>query len=115
MTKTTFIDLDAVVSNPVTISFQGVDHKLKPVTVEDFVANMKEIQELGTAPGFDKELDLTLRMLSRAFPSITKESFGSMSIEQMQRLVSTIHEMNGQEAGMKSAEEAAAKNPPQAA
>ena len=113
--STKFINLDELVSEKISIRFKGVDHELKTVTVEDFIVNIKEIQEIGTAPGMEREIELTMNLLCRAFPTMTRDLFVSMTMDQMQKLTELAHNNNGQTASNADADAAAAQNPPKAA
>ena len=109
------IDLDAVVEDTLAVRLHGKSHELKPVSFGDFLQNMKDLEKMGKAPSVEEELELTKRLLLRAFPSMTSEDIDAMTMGQMKLIVSEAHKFNGQDDGAKSATEEAKANPPQAA
>lgn len=114
MTKTpgvTYFDLDDVLQDKIVIKLFGEEHTLRPVTVEDFINNTKEQEQLETVPEHDLagQLGLTKQMLLRAFPTLPEDIFSRMTMLQLNKLVQLAHGMNGQkEAEAKSAEVASA-------
>ncbi len=110
----TYIDLDAVAEREVVVVIGGQEHKLVPVSVDDFVANTRMIAELGSLEGdAEKTLKLTKDLLVQAFPTMTIDQIGKMSMTQMNKLVELAHGANGQKAAEASAAEAeATANPP---
>ena len=110
-----YIDLDKLVDDAVVIKFKGVEHTLKPVTMKNFIVNVRDIQEIGTAPGIEKEIELSVQMLVRAFPTMTRELFEEMTLDQLKQLTHLAHANNGQTDSAVEADAAANENPPVAA
>lgn len=111
-----YIDLDAVAQEDVVVRIAGKDHPLVPVSVDNFIANTRMIEKLGDLTGnAEATLDLTKDLLLQAFPSMTAEQIGKMSMTQMGKLVELAHGANGQKAATDTAAvEAAKANPPTA-
>jgi hypothetical protein len=116
MSNITYFDLDAVVPDQVIVKLKGVEHPLKPVSVDDFVQNTKMLQAIegDGAEDFEATMAHTKDLLSRAFPTMTPAIIGSMSMLQMNKLIEFAHGINGQKAAEVSAAAVAAENPPKA-
>ena len=113
MSNPTYLDLDAVDAEvDVTINFKGVKHKLVPITVEAFIANMKAVQKLGVSADTEAETNMLLEMLMHAFPTMTMADLRSMSLSQMAELMNFAKKYNGQEKTEQAMEAEAAANPP---
>ena len=70
-TTTQYLDLDAVVPDTeVIVKLGGVEHKLVPITLEDFVRNTKTVQSMNATADPDAEMAMVRDMLERAFPSM---------------------------------------------
>lgn len=105
----TYLDLDAVLPDTeVTVKLGGVEHKLVPITLEDFVRNTKIVQVMGATTDPDKEMAMVTDMLFRAFPTMTQEITNKLTLVQLNRLMEFSMEHNGakkveQEAGKDAA------------
>lgn len=71
MTKILNID-DLVEEAPLVIEMRGKKHEMKPSTMGDFIANMKDLESLSAAPGVVAETEITVRIILRAFPTLTE-------------------------------------------
>jgi hypothetical protein len=112
MTK--FLDLDAIAvdDNPLTVKLGGVKHVLKPITVKDFIANTKALQNLsGTNISVEAEMNLMMDMIMRAFPTVTRDMLEDLKLDSLNQLVEFANSNNGQ----KKVEDEIAKENPQPA
>lgn len=109
-----YIDLDAVDpnANEVVIKLGGEEHKLVPITVEDFITNTKLVQSLGTSTDIEKEFEIVINMLCRSFPTIKEDQFRKLPLEKLNRILEIARANNGEEEVKKEAEAEAQENPP---
>lgn len=115
MSNPKIIDLDALVQDTIGFKLNDKVHELKPVTFKDFLSNMKDLQLVGKSPSIEEEMNLTKRMLQRAFPTLTEDDIDNLTMGQMQMIVAKAHEINGQaEGAQKATEEVQKENPPPA-
>lgn len=116
MTKApNILDLDALVQEPMDIILNEKTHRLRHVTLKDFLENAKDVEALGKSPSLREEIDITKRMLGRAFPTMKDEDFDGLTMQQMQAVVDFAHANNGQADGAVTATGEAKANPPPAA
>jgi hypothetical protein len=92
-----------------------VEHKLAPLTVDDFIANTRAIEKFtaGVVTA-EAEIDMITGMLMRAFPTMTKEMLGRFTLPQLNKLVEFAQEHNGQKKVETEAAAEATENPPTA-
>jgi hypothetical protein len=120
MTQTTgksahYLDLDAVVPNSdVTVKLGGIEHKLVPITLEDFVRNTKAVQDMGTLVDAEAEMNVVRDMLSRAFPTMTVQITNKLTLIQLNTLLEFAMKHNGAKTVEKEAGEDAKAHPVQA-
>jgi hypothetical protein len=99
-----FLDLDAVaVEEEFTIKLNGKTHKLHFATVETFIANMKDFEKLGLNASTAEELDITMTILKRAFPTVTEEEMRNLTIHQMQAINDFARTANGEKTNITEA------------
>jgi hypothetical protein len=106
MTK--ILNLDKIVTKrEKVIVLGGVEHVMTTLTVKEYIAQMKSSQELNDLiqaedlNSADKILNLTIETLMKVFPTITREQFEGLNMDQL----SAIREL---------AEDAADEDAPQA-
>lgn len=118
MSKVTILDLDAVIpEREVVVKLDGKDHKLVPVTLEDYLKNTKLIRDLATGGedvDFQKEFDIAIDMVDRAFPSITKDRLQKLTLIQLNKLAEFARGADGTEVAKDAEVQAAEANPPTA-
>lgn len=113
----TYIDLDAVVpQNEVVVKLDGADHRLVPITLEDFVKNTKLVEKLNEGDKTDGEalelqVNTLIDMVGRAFPTIGADRLRRLNIPQLNQLLDVAKSNNGQETVEKEAAAEAAANP----
>lgn len=85
MTK--IINIDALQEEPpFTLEIGTEKHPMKVFSVEDFLTNMKEIEKLGTNPKFSDELELSIRIIGRAFPSLGEDRVRQFQVSTIEKL-----------------------------
>jgi hypothetical protein len=107
------LDLDAIVpEKEVVLKLDKQDHPLVPVTVNNFVKNMKTMKKLGTG-ALDEETEkgLIVEMLEQVFPSVAKGRFGELTMVQLNTLLNFARDNSGENDVQKEAD----GNPPKAA
>jgi hypothetical protein len=93
--KTEFLDLDAIVSAEVVVKLAGKEHKLKPLSVEDFIQNTIDQRALGAATQIEDEVELVLKMLNRAFPTLLVDDLRKVDLKRLWALLNFALEKNG--------------------
>lgn len=113
MSKKVVLDLDAIVpEKDVVLKLDGKEHPLVPVTVDNFVRNMKTMQKLGTGTlDTEEEKNVIVAMLSQVFPSVPEGRFGKLSMPQLNQLLTFARSNSGEEEVATEAQ----GNPPTAA
>lgn len=97
MASPILLDLDAVETPvEVVVKLKGVEHKLAPVTVQGFVDNIKLIEQLGLSGNVTREIEIMREILLKAFPTMTGEIIGDLTLEQLRKLVEFAQDNNGQ-------------------
>ncbi|SCW95658.1 hypothetical protein [Ancylobacter rudongensis] len=95
MTK--IINLDAFVKpSPVTLDIDGVKHPMATATLDTFFANAKDLEDLKLDGGPVKELQVMIRMINRAFPSLTEAQIRSWSLEQLNGIAEIARTASGE-------------------
>lgn len=82
------LNIDELVSKRVnpSIIINGTRHELKPASLQNFIDTMKEIEMLGTEPSLMKEIEVTIRIIERAFPTMSKEEVGGLPFDMLQQI-----------------------------
>jgi hypothetical protein len=97
-TNPTYLDLDAIAEGAeLVVKLKGKEHKLKQASVADFIANTKQLQKLQGKMTIEEEFDQLIEMILRCFPTMKRDDIDGMTVPQMNRLVATAFEMNGQQ------------------
>lgn len=91
MTKILNID-ELVQESPLTIHVDGEDHKMKIPTMEDFIKNLKDLEDLAAAPNMLAETEATIRMIARAFPTLTEDRVRQFPMPAVEQLFAIIRE-----------------------
>src|SRR5665213_4517497 len=107
-----YLDLDAILpDNDVVVRLGGVEHKLVPISLEDFVKNTKAVQNMNASVDPTDEMALVCDMLFRAFPTMTPEIANKLTLIQLNALMDFAMEQNGGKKVQKEAAEEAAADP----
>lgn len=81
-----YIDLDKIVSKKATIRLNGTDHSIVAPTVEIFLANIASVKGMSETPSVEEEMEVAVEVLLRSFPTVKKEEFYALGLEQLQAL-----------------------------
>lgn len=85
MTK--IINIDALQEEPpFTLEIGDEKHPMKVFTVDDFLSNMKDIEKLGANPSFSDELELSIKIIARAFPTLGEERVRKFQVSTIEKL-----------------------------
>lgn len=110
---TNFLDLDAVAPEiDLTVKLNGKKHKLKPLSVEDFIKNTKDQAALGASTQVEDEVNLVLRMLTRSFPTMTEDELRQVPLNKLWKLLEFARDNGGaSKVEEETKAETAAENP----
>lgn len=112
---TKYLDLDAVSSDiEFTIKLDGKDHVLKEATVESFLSNVKSLEKLSLNASPAEELELTLKMILKSFPTITDAQLRALTFTKLQKIREFAMTAGGEETEKATAEGETAENPKKA-
>jgi hypothetical protein len=99
------VNLDKVQTRrDVAIVLDGVEHVMKSPTVKDYIDQMKRAEEIGklqqdeTLDSASRMMELTIDTLMKSFPTVTKEQFESLTIEQLEALRTLTEDASTEEA-----------------
>lgn len=110
-----YIDLDEIKpAVEVVVKLGGKEHRMVPLTVDGFIDNFRLIE--GQKTGIREQMDVIKQILTRAFPTLTPDILGKLTLEQLQQLRDQVASVNGQKATEDeiAAEVSAEENPPTA-
>lgn len=84
---TKFLDLDAVASNvDFSLKLNGKAHKLVEPSVDTFINNLKDVQSLSLSASPIEELEMSIKMILRSFPSIPEQELRDLRLTQIQAI-----------------------------
>lgn len=96
---TKFLDLDAVKPETgFTLKLNGAKHDLVETDIETFIENSKDIERLGVTSSSTEELQLTIRMIKRAFPTILESELMKLKLSQLKAINDFALTANGEKA-----------------
>lgn len=106
MTK--ILNLDAIeTSQEKIIKVDDVDHVMSPLSVEEFVENMKELESIKAA-GADLEpseaFERSLKMILKAFPTLPEARVRKMKVHQVDAIFAFVQGENDEELKRASSE-----------
>lgn len=112
----TYLDLDKVEAPEVVIRLDGVEHQLKQITLSDWIANTKEVQNLVAASGdLEVESNVIIAMIARSFPTLEKEVLMNMPLIKLNKILAYANGNNGTNDVAREVEAQTAVNPLSAA
>lgn len=89
MTKVLNID-DIRAETPYVVVVKGVEYEMKTPTVEDFIENLRDMEALAAAASLSSEIELTVRMIVRAFPKLSTETVMQWPLVAIEKLFAVI-------------------------
>jgi len=87
------------------IVLKGKKHALKPLSVNDVIENGRAAERLEKATSETEQFEILIDMLARSFPTMEREAWAEMSVEQLQAVFQCAQEV-GREANEQAAEAA---------
>lgn len=88
---TEVINIDAFKEEaPLKIKAGGVEHEMASPSIQTVLDNLNDLEELAKAPDVRSELNLTVRMIVRAFPTLTEEGVKSWPLPMIEKLFNTV-------------------------
>lgn len=80
------------------IEVDGEEHKLVAPTVQDFLDNIADLEALAAAPNIKEEINVSVRMIVRAIPTLTEERVKSWPLTAIERLFNVVrgYDQNGE-------------------
>lgn len=104
MTK--FLDLDSVTPEAeFVLKLNGKDHPLKTATVRTFVDNMKDIESLALDATVVQEIEISVKIIKRAFPTITDEELDELTLDQVKAISEYALGANGEKVEAQAGDE----------
>lgn len=105
-----FINLDEVNDAPlVIIQVKGVKHPLKPVSVRDFIKNLKDLENLALDASMLDEIEILTNIIVRGFPTLTKDEVLDWPLPHLQKIALLARNGSGEIAGSQASVEEAQK------
>lgn len=98
MTKV--LNIDELLNNTkprLTIIVDGEKHFAKVPTVEDFLGNLKDLEALAASPDAKGDVELTCKMIERAFPTLPVDRVKTFPIEAIEQLFNMVRSMEAEE------------------
>lgn len=97
MTETKIVKLEALVRpTPLIIEIDDVKHPLVPATVETYIQNMRDIQALSLNADPVEELQLAVKLIARAFPSLEERTIRGWSVDVIHQLAQIARGASGE-------------------
>ena len=91
MTK--ILNIDELINEaPMIVVIDGVEHKMKTATLEDFLQNMKDLEAMAAAPSIVAETEITVKMIARSLPTLTEEDILKWPMPAITRLFDIVRE-----------------------
>lgn len=82
-----YLDLDNVTNNvEFALKLKGKEHKLVEASVQTFIDNTKDIESLGVNASQSEEMDVTIRIIKRSFPTISDEDLMGLTMTQLKAI-----------------------------
>lgn len=92
-----YLDLDSVQpESNFVLKLNGREHKLRETTIADFIENTKAVEKLGLNTSAVEEMELTIGMIRRSFPTLPEDELRSLTFTQLQAIVDYARQANGE-------------------
>lgn len=89
MTKILNID-DLLQESPLKVVIGGKEHAMSTPTMSDFLQNMKDLEALAAAPSLVTETEITVKIIARAFPTLTEADVLAWPVNVIENLFQLI-------------------------
>lgn len=95
----------------------GVEHVMKTFTVKEYIYHMKEAAKLSkldenNIDSLDQGLAATVSILMNAFPTVTKEQFDALTMDQLDAIRELVDDQTEEDLGQEPEGEAEAVESP---
>lgn len=95
--QTKLLDLDSISSNvDFALKLNGKEHKLVEPSVETFINNLKDVQSLALQADPAEELELSIKMIRRSFPTIPEKELRGLKLSQINAIADFARSSSGQ-------------------
>lgn len=109
--QTKMLDLDAVTSNvDFTLKLNGKEHSLVEPSVEVFISNLSDLEALALNATPSEELEMSIKMIKRSFPSIPEKELRQLKLSQINAIAEFARSSSGQEPVVEEGGETAVGN-----
>lgn len=71
---------------PFILMIEGKEHPMKIASVGDFVENMKLIETLGLKSSASEEIEVSIKVIARAFPTLTEAQIRTWQVTTIDKL-----------------------------
>jgi hypothetical protein len=96
---TKFLDLDAVSSDAeFSLKLNGKEHALSEPSVDTFITNMRELETLSLNASPREEIEMSIRMIQRSFPTIPETELRALKLTQLKAIGDFARQASGQDA-----------------
>jgi len=93
------IKVDRVIEGdfkPFAIELKGKKHYIKEATIRDYIANEKALKELQSANAVEREIEILMDMVCRAFPTVTFDDLSDLTPSQLVAFVNDMRVLSGE-------------------
>lgn len=80
----------------VIVTTDNVRHAMKPATVQSFIDNVKLVESLGTNASVVEEMEVMIKIITGAFPTISEAEVRSWPLENLQSISDMARGQNGE-------------------
>mgnify|MGYP001354347228 CR=1 FL=1 len=101
----TVIKLESLVRpSPLVIEVEGVRHELVPASVETYIQNMRDIEALALNASPVDEIELAVKLIGRAFPTLKAADIRGWSVDVIYQLAAIARGESGEVASTNEAD-----------
>jgi valyl-tRNA synthetase len=115
MANTKLLNLDELSTDEKVIKLDGVEHKMREMTVQEFIDRSVEARKVAASSekaaaeqdekALDRMVQMSIDMIHDAFPTITKERLGRLTLNQLSAILDfTVQPPEKIEADVKAAQ-----------
>ena len=103
MSTAKYLDLDAIAEeSQFTFKLNGKEHQMRVATVATFAESMREIQTLALDASVESELEVIVRLVKRAFPTMSNEEVQNLTLPQLRHINDFVFDAIGGNGTMQS-------------
>lgn len=95
--NTKFLDLDAIQPETIyTLKLNGKEHEMHEPSLGGYIESLQKIESMGLDATPTQELELTIEMILRAFPTLTRKDLEKLTISQVRQIGDYTLQASGQ-------------------